>query len=146
MQQNSTLPPGFVTVEDAIKLIQSDKRNDAKVDLQFLVNNIPYLETKHNFNIRKLKTTPEGKVIRDGSVYVQIFTEYERQILLKAIQDAYTERTNIKFNPDDVGVNYVSSMIDQESNQMSAMPQAGATPVLKANETIQENRSQVIQG
>lgn len=146
MQQNNTLPPGFVTVEDAIKLIQSDKRADAKVDLQFLVRNIPYLETKHNFNIRKLKTLPSGQVVRDGSVYVQIFTEYERQILLKAIQDAYTERTNIKFNPDEVGVNYVSSVVDQETNQMTAIPQAGATPVLKPNETIQENRSQVIQG
>lgn len=143
--QPTQLRPHFVTIEDAIKLIQSDKRNDAKVDLQFLVNNIPHLEPKHTYNIRKLKTV-DGKVIRDGAVYVTVETEYDRQILLKAIQDAYTERTNIKFNPDGLGVNYVSSVVDQEANQMSAQPRAGAAPVLQQNEVIKENVDQVLQG
>lgn len=137
--------PGFISVEEAIKLIQSDKRDDAKVDLQFLVSNIPYAEVKHTYNIRKLKTV-DGKVIRDGSVYVMLETEYERQILLKAIQDAYTERTNIRFNPDGMGVNYVSSVVDQETNQMSAQPRAGAAPVLQKDEIIKESIDQVIQG
>lgn len=146
MQPNAQqLRPGFVTVEDAIKLIQADKRDDAKVDLQFLVNNIPYMQVKHNYNIKKLKTI-DGKVVRDGHVYVTLYTEYDRQMLLKAIQDAYAQRVGIQFNPDDLGVNYVSTMVDQEKNEMSGRPQAGAEAVLQKNEVIKEGVGQVIQG
>lgn len=142
---NQQLNPGFVTIEDAIKLIRSDKRDDAKVDLQFLVNNIPYMRVKGVYNIRKLKTT-NGKVERDGEVYVTLYTQYDLEILKRAIQDAYSERTGIQFNTENVGVNYVSSIIDQEKNQMSGRPQAGAEAVLQPNEIIKEGISQVIQG
>ena len=146
MQPNrQQLNPGFVTIEDAIKLIQSDKRNDAKVDLQFLVNNIPYMRVKGVYNIRKLKTV-NNKVERDGEVYVTLYTQYDLEILKRAIQDAYSARTGIQFNPESVGVNYVSSVIDQEKNQMSGRPQTGGDPVLQPNEIIKEGASQVIQG
>lgn len=142
---NRQLNPGFVTIEDAIKLIQSDRRDDAKVDLQFLVNNIPYMRVKGVYNIRKLKTT-NGKVERDGEVFVMLYTQYDLEILKRAIQDAYSQRTGIQFNNDAVGVNYVSSVVDQEKNLMSGRPQQTTDAVLQPNEIIKEGINQVIQG
>lgn len=141
-----TLRPGFITIDDAIRLIKEDKRDDAKVDLQFLVNNLPYLKAKHIYNIRKLKTV-DGKVVRDGTLYVTIHSEYDRQILLKAIQEAYTERTKIQFNADEPEVSYVSTIVDQEASRMMGTPTiVSSDAVLQRNEVIKEGASQVIQG
>lgn len=145
MQPNSqTLPPHFVTVEEAIRLIKADKRDDAKVDLQFLVNNIPYMKVKQNYNIRLMKTV-NGRAIRDGSVYVTIYTEYEKQILLHAIQEAYTDRTGIKFNEGEEGVNHVSTVVDQEQSRMDARPITTETGTA-AGENISKPYEQVING
>ena len=72
-----TLPNGFITIEDAVKLIQSDTRSDAKVDTSWLVNHIDWVEEAHNFRIPLMKTTSDKRVISIGSKYVEIMTSYD---------------------------------------------------------------------
>lgn len=121
MQNSQRLPEGFIPVEEAIALIQKDKREDAVVDLQFLVNNLPYLKAKHNYNIRLLKTVKDEKtgmpkVVRNGTVYVNLATDYDVQILARAITDAFEARTKVKLNFDELGVNKITTMIDEEKH------------------------------
>lgn len=150
MQNGQSLPPGFIPVEDAIALIQKDKREDAVVDLQFLVNNLPYLMKKHRYNIRLLKTvkdekTGQRKTVRNGTVYVFLDTEYDVQILYKAIKEAYEERTKISLAEDVAGVNRVTSMIDEEKgmSERIRVNQDSETPV---GTDISKPYEQVLQG
>lgn len=143
MQNNRPLPNGFIPVEEAIALIKKDKREEAVVDLQFMVNNLPYLRVKHHFNIRLLKTvedekTHQRKVVRNGTLYVNLPTEYEVQILAKAITEAYAERTKIQLNYEQPGVNKITAMIDEEKNI--------SDPALRiANPNLRNNTESVTQ-
>lgn len=145
MQPNTKLSPGFITVEEAVALIKKDRRDDATVDLQFLANNIPYMQVKHNYNIRLMKTE-NGRAIRNGSVYVTLFTEYDRQILLKAIQDAFEERTKLKLDVENIGINKVTSMIDEENHISDARVRPNAESQIKAGDDISNPYEQVLQG
>lgn len=147
MQNDTTLQPGFVTVQRAIELIQEDTRENAVVDLQFLVNNIPYMKVKQNFNIRLLKTTSDKKVVRNGSVMVTLMNEYDRQILLRAIQDAYNTRTGILVDPATYGLNRVTTTIDQELGNSTGVPRPNTESNTKLNDPIADNTAQqVMQG
>ena len=42
--QNGQLSRGFIPVEQAIELIKKDTRDDATVDLDFMVKNIHYIQ------------------------------------------------------------------------------------------------------
>lgn len=143
--ENQGLQPGFVTVEDAIAIIKKDTRKNATVDLRFLVNNIPYLKVKQNYNIRLMKTE-NGVHKRDGEVYVTIHTEYDKQILLKAIADKYQESTGIKLDDGAIGVNKVTSVIDQESQQMTGRPVVNPSSTTKLGEDISTPHTETLQG
>lgn len=151
MQNSQPLPPGFVTIEDAIALIKADRRDNAVVDLQFLVNNLPYLRTKGHYNIRLLKTV-EGeksggkKVVRNGSVNVFVATDYDKQILQRAIVDAFKERTTIELDVDNPGVNHITSTVDEEKGG-TAQVRPNMEASTKAGDTIlQNNPQQILQG
>ena len=149
MQNNQPLPSGFITVEDAIALIQKDRRDDATVDLQFLVNNIPYLQTKRTYGIRLMKTvedekTKRRKAVRAGTSYVTLQTDYDKQVLLRAITDAYKERTNIALSEDSFGVNHVTTMIDQETGTTSGQPRVTTAQLTKAGDDISRPYEKVI--
>lgn len=151
MQPTTNLMPGFVTIETAIALIKKDKREEATVDLQFLANNIPYMKVKQVYNIRLMKTitdkkTGQRKAVRNGSVYVTIATEYDRQILLKAISDAFEERTKIQLNVDNLGLNRVTSMVDEEAEMTDARPRGNYNSTIKAGDDISKPYEQVLQG
>lgn len=145
MQPNNNLMPGFITVEDAIALIKKDKRDDATVDLQFLANNIPYMKVKQNYNIRLMKTV-NGRAVRNGSVYVTLYTEYDRQILLKAIQDAFEERTKLKLDVENIGLSRVTTMVDEEKGVSDGRPRTNADSTVKAGDDISKSYEQVLQG
>lgn len=145
MQPNNNLMPGFITVEDAIALIKKDKRDDATVDLQFLANNIPYMKVKQNYNIRLMKTV-NGRAVRNGSVYVTLYTEYDRQILLKAIQDAFEERTKLKLDVENIGLSRVTTMVDEEKGASDGRPRTNAESTVKAGDDISKSYEQVLQG
>lgn len=147
MQPNMPQGNDFITVEEAIKLIQSDTREDAKVDLQFMVNNIPYLKPKQLFNIRLLKTTEDGKVVRNGTLYVRIMSKYDKEVMLRALQDAYNARTGILVDPDSYGLNRVSTTIDEEKGKTTAQPRGNTESKIGFRDQIGDNNEQqVLQG
>lgn len=143
MDNSTRLSPGFIPVEKAIELIKADTRDNAVVDLQFLVNNIPFSKVGRSYNIRLLKTV-DGKVIRDGTVYVMLATEYDRQILLKAITDAYNARTGILVNPAATGVNKITTMIDEEKQQSIAAPRVNTESEIKEGDYFTGQSEQVV--
>lgn len=145
MQPINNLPPGFIPVEDAIALIKRDTIEQPTVDLQFLANNIPYMKAKQTYNIRLMKADSNGRAVRNGSVYVILQTEYDRQILLKAIQDAFETRTKIKLNVENIGLKQVTTMVD-EAKGGQALPRYNGGSEVKAGTDISKPYAQTLQG
>lgn len=105
MSPKATLRKGFISVEDAIKLIQSDTREKPVVDMDWLIAHKVWLDRNgpaHNFRIPKIRmlkpeecyTTKRGKVVEYEvieNVYVEIRTSLENELLKDAISKKYEE-------------------------------------------------------
>lgn len=128
------LPKGFITVAEAIKLIESDTRDNAKVDTAFLVRNIPYMREGGNFNIRKLKHE-NNRVVRDGSVFVVLETEYDKVTLEHAILEHYKQVTGRVARPEEMGIKDVSTIVDSQDPE-SGRIRKNQNPLSKYGEDL----------
>lgn len=142
--QNSNLPNGFISIADAIKLIESDSRSDAKVDTAFLLRNLPYLRVDGNYNIKKLKHE-NGRVVEDGEVYVMVTSEYEKAMLEHAITEHYKNVTGRVVDPEKIGLRSITTAVDDEKNANGylmnndkPMIKAGDDLVSGVNQTVKE--------
>ena len=140
--QNGNLPNGFITIADAIKLIESDSRTDAKVDTAFLLRNLPYLRVDGNYNIKKLKHE-NGKVVEDGEVYVTVASEYERAILEHAITEHYKNVTGHDVDPEKIGLRSITTAVDDEKNAGGHL-MSNDKPMIKAGDDIVSGVNQTI--
>lgn len=142
--QNNNLPNGFITVADAIKLIESDSRSDAKVDTAFLLRNLPYLRVDGNYNIKKLKHE-NGRVVEDGEVFVTISSEYEKAMLEHAITEHYKNVTGRIVDPEKIGLRSITTAVDDEKN-IGGRLMDNDQPMIKAGDDIVSGVNQTING
>ncbi len=120
--QQQNLPRGFISIEEAIKLIESDTRKDAKVDTSFLLRNLPYLRTDGNYTIKKLRHDKEtGRVVGNGEVFVMITSDYEKEMLKHAIVEHYRNVTGRTIDPDNIGLRSLTTTVDEETNLGAAI-------------------------
>lgn len=134
--QNKNLPTGFISIEEAIKLIESDTRKDAKVDTRFLLRNLPYLRTDGNYTIKKLRHDKEtGRVVDDGEVFVMIMSDYEKEMLKHAITEHYRTVTGRTVDPDSIGLRALTTTVDEETNIGAAIME-NDKPTIKPGEDL----------
>lgn len=112
---NNNLPAGFISVDEAIKLIESDTRTNAKVDASFLLRNLPFLRVDGNYNIKKVKHE-NGKVVEDGEAFVHIDSDYHRSMLEHAIVEHYKQASGRDIDPETIGIRRLSTEVDDEKN------------------------------
>ena len=108
-------PKGFITVNDAIALIQSDSRKNATVDVAFLVGNLPWLEKNKNYTIKLLRHE-NGRVVENGVKTVFISSDYEKEMLKHAIVTHYIEQSGRTIDPDTIGIRRITTAVDAETN------------------------------
>ena len=150
-----SLPNGFITVEEAVALINSDTRDDAKVDTQYLVSHIDWIEEAHNFRIPlvRLSTKEEIEAImkrypgrrpngltRLGSKTVTINTAYEKELLKQTIRKHYKEMAGREYEAPVV--RGLSSVSDEETGGGAVKPRRSKT-IAKEGETIGSGQSRV---
>ena len=140
--QNNNLPNGFISVMDAIALIESDSRSDAKVDTAFLLRNLPYLRVDGNYNIKKLKHE-NGKVVEDGEVYVTVSSEYEKAMLEHAITEHYKNVTGRIVDPEKIGLRSVTTAVDDEKHAGGRL-MVNDKPMIKAGDDIVSGVNQTV--
>lgn len=148
------LSPGFITVDEACKVIQSDTRENPVVDMDYLVGHIVWIETNHNFRIPKImrlkpediRRTARGKYIEYehiGDLYVYIATNFERELLKKTILDKYKELVGHEYK--ELGVKARSTVADDAQGKAAVKPRVNAKPIAKegtdigGGEVIQSN-------
>lgn len=113
---DKTLPNGFVSVEEAIALIQADSRKDATVDIAFLVKNLPWLEKNHNYTIKLLRHEG-GKIVDNGIKYVAIENDYQKEMLKHAITQHYKDLSGREIDPDTIGIRKITTAIEDDNPQ-----------------------------
>lgn len=150
-----SLPNGFITVEEAVALINSDTRDDARVDTQYLVSHIDWIEEAHNFRIPLVRLTtkeelqaimkrypgrrPNG-LTRLGSKTVTINTAYEKELLKQTIRNHYKEMAGREYEKPTV--RGLSSVADEETGGGQVKPRRSKT-IAKEGETIGSGQSRV---
>lgn len=137
-----TLPKGFISIDEAVALINSDTRADAKVDTKWLVSHVDWIEEAHNFRIPLLKTTADKKIVKVGSKYVQILSAYDKEVLKRAIRNHYRDLVGHEFSKENVRA--VSSVVDDEVSS-GARPRK-SKPIAKEGQTIGTGETIVTNG
>lgn len=143
-----SLPNGFITVEEAVALINSDTRDNAVVDTQYLVSHIDWIEEAHNFRIPlvRLATKEEIQAIMKrypgrrpnglmslGSKTVTIQTAYEKEYLKQAIRNHYKEVAGRDYAAPTVRA--TSTVSDEETSGGAVKPRRSKS-IAKEGETI----------
>lgn len=106
----AALPHGFITIDEAIALINKDSRDNATVDIKWMMENILSVEKKHNFNIPLLKHE-NGVLKENGHVYVYVDDDVDKSNLRKAIQGHYEEMSGQRINVGAIGLRKTSTMV-----------------------------------
>ena len=145
---NNPLRTGFISVNDAVALINSDKRDDAKVDTQWLTGHIDWIEEAHNFRIPVVRFATKEEIeaqrkahpgrrpnglINLGSKYVEITTSYEKELLKKTIRDHYREMAGREYAEETT--RGISTVMDEETGN-SERPRRTKKTIAKEGETI----------
>lgn len=144
MQNNNNLPNGFISVDQAVKLIESDTKENPVVDIDYMVAHTRWLDTGRNFRIPKIrKLAPEERkrdirgnvhVIENiGDVYVEIKNNYEKELIKKTLNDKYYEITNKEYA--ELKTRGVSTVADDAEGTNAVAPRAN-TPNTKAGDAI----------
>lgn len=144
MQPNNNLPPGFISIDDAVELIKSDSRENPVVDMDYIVSRSHWIEVNHNFRIPKIVRLPADKVYRTkrgkvveyehvGDANVSINTTFEKELLKKTIYDKYRELVGREYR--DKGVKAVSTVADDAQGRDAVKPRANK-PIAKEGTSL----------
>lgn len=148
MNSNNNLNPGFVSVADAVALINSDSKENPVVDMDYLVSHKVWLDRngpQHNFRIPKIRRlapseiykTKHGKIVEyvnTGNVYVAINTAYENELLKKTIEDKYRELVGHEYR--ELGVRARSTVADDAQGRAAVQPRNNPKPIAKEGTSI----------
>lgn len=143
-----SLPNGFVTVEDAVKLIESNTFDKPTVDIKYLVGHLDWVELAHNFRIPLVRlVTPEeykelmkrypgrrpSELTRVKDETVTLRTSYEVELLKKAIRDNYRDITKREYQGKNT--RGITTVIDEEKGT-DAAPRATKNTIAKEGSII----------
>lgn len=108
----ASLPKGIITYEEAVQLIQSDTRDDPKVDVQYLADRSMWIERGYTFTIPLLKKV-SGKIEKNGYVFAKIDSEYQAITLEHIIKEKFRELAKREWTKD--GLRTVSSTVTEDN-------------------------------
>lgn len=146
MQPSKTqLSPGFITVDDAVKLIRSDTREHPVVDMDYLVSRVKWVETAHNFRIPKIRMLKEEEVRRTrrgkiidyevtGNAYIYIATNFEKELVRKTILDKFRELVGHDYKEQTIRAR--STVADDAQGKAAVQPRNNNKPIAKEGAVI----------
>lgn len=106
---------GFITVAEAIELIEKHTKDNPTVDLSFLVVNNGYIEKGNNFTI-KLVDKAGNRVVEKGTVFARVVNDREKYTLRDVIKEAYKKNYNLDLNLDERPTKEITTIVDPKTN------------------------------
>lgn len=144
----SSLPNGFITVEDAVDLIKTNTFEKPTVDIRYLVGHLDWVEVAHNFRIPKVRLVTKeeyaellkkfpgrrpSELTNIADEYVTLRTSYEVELLKKTIRDNYRDVTGHAYNK--ANTRGITTVIDEEKGT-DAAPRATKNTIAKEGSVI----------
>lgn len=144
----SSLPNGFITVEDAVDLIKTNTFEKPTVDIKYLVGHLDWVEVAHNFRIPRVRLVTKeeyaellkkfpgrcpSELTRVSDENVTLRTSYEVELLKKTIRDNYRDITGHAYSK--ANTRGITTVIDEEKGT-DAAPRATKNTIAKEGSVI----------
>lgn len=120
MNDGSKLPAGHISVEDAIKLIEKHTTKKPLVDLEFLKNNIKFMNSAHNYTIKLMQQDVGGKYYSGMHVAAVVRTDRDLENLKFAIKEAYKKATGRLVEPEKE-VRAITTQVNDKAGSSSKL-------------------------
>lgn len=151
---NSNLAPGFIDIDSAVELIKSDTRQNPVVDMDYLITRKKWIETAHNFRIPKVRRLKPEEIYRSrrgkpveyeitGEVNVYIATNFQKELLLKTINDKYKELVGHEYR--ELSTRATSTVADDAQGRDAVRPRPNK-PIAKEGANIGEGTTTTSNG
>lgn len=122
MQNN--LPKGFISIDDAITLINKDTRGNPLVDIKYLILHNIYYRAGGNARIPlyqpdesgKIPVNQNGDLVSTKETNITFESDYDVLRFKDAIKKHYYAATSKEIDLDKIGLKHYTSGIDDEKN------------------------------
>lgn len=151
MDNNPNIPIGFITVEDAIKIINnydgSVSETVPQPDITEMIRRHRWIEPPRNMNIRffTVRTDKYGRTTKhtEESKWVQINDEFQAQSLKHALAVKFRELAGQEFDMS-TSLRTITTSVDPDDKH-SGRPRKNANPVASVGDSINSSM-QVVNG
>lgn len=130
----------FLTVKEAIDLINTDTRTNPTVDDKRLVRGIEFLKANQrggemNYTIHLLKKDENGKIVPNGVKYAKVMSPREANELQYAIEDHYKSLSGKVVDSENMGLHKLSTTLDEE-HHFQEKPRVNPNSTLKPGDEL----------
>lgn len=108
------LPNGHWSVDDIIKVLKKHTAKNPVVDLQFLKDNLGFMDTARNYTIKLVKKNDDGEIESIGHVVAVVATNLELELLKDEIKKTYKRVTGKLEEPEKKVVAKTTTIDDLE--------------------------------
>lgn len=145
---NNSLPNGFISVGDAVALIEGNTYDNPVVDIKYLASHTDWLEVAHNFAIPKVRLITKdeymdlmkrfpgrrpSELVKLGYANITLRSLYEVELVKKTIFENYAKLSGHKYVPKNT--KGTTTVKDQASND-SVSPRRSKKTVAKEGDVI----------
>lgn len=111
----------FITVDEAIKLIESDSRENPAVDIKQMTDRYTYIELAHNFRIPLLAVDKNGFIVENGNRYITFEKEIDVLRFREVVLNHYKETTSAEYDEEAITnpTKSITTVSDPETNPAS---------------------------
>ena len=151
--KNNNLAPGFISIDEACALINSDTRDNPVVDMDWMILRLKWIDVNHNFQIPKVRKLAENEIYRTrrgkyvyfektGEVYVAVTDPFDKELLKKTIRAKYKEEVGHEY--DEKNVRAVTTVADDGEGKAAVQPRkhkpmAKEGDMIGSGETVTSN-------
>lgn len=140
MPTNTKLSPGFIPVTEAIDLIKAETRDNPRVDISRLAENLEYLQPRHNYTIFLLAKDSQGNIVSNGNKPIYIANDYEKALVEHTIIEKFEELSRQKYEKNKVR-KITTSVTDADSGgNISGRPMVDTESKVQLGDTITDAR------
>lgn len=135
-------PKDFLTVQEAIELIETDTRSNPTVDDVQLVKGIEYLRanmrgSEMNYTIHLVKRDDNGKIVPNGKKWAVVQSSRDANTLEYAIMDHYKKLSGHEApNPEDMGLETFTTTVEDSDGKSRPRPRHNASSKIKKGDEM----------
>lgn len=118
------LPNGHYKVDEIVNMLKKHTAKNPVLDLQFLVDNIPYMNSARNYTVKIVKKEKDGTIKPLNHVVAVVETPRDLEVFKDEIKKAYKRITKKEVSPEKKVVAITTQIDDLK----------GSTPTARVNQ------------